>query len=210
MPCIMAGMDQKDRCSGLHKAGIAGYDAPRAVFPSLVVRPRMLGILAGMLWKDSCLRRSGVHVASFLGDDFRNGLWKNLSLFLCLTRQHLRAVSAIRAWLWYWYGFGRPSLEREVQLDFRVHSSSWGAQCGVVHSPFEWLDHRYHCNCRYLVLFVGSLPCCGSVCVAMSCGGGFFTPDGAYDSVWDSVKPMTGISSSIISSPKSSLGVYAC
>ena len=34
--------------------------------------------------------------------------------------------------------------------------------------------------------------CCGSVCVAMSCGGGFFTPDGAYDSVWDSVKPMTG------------------
>ena len=26
----------------------------------------------------------------------------------------------------------------------------------------------------------------------MSCGGGSFTPDGAYDSVWDSVKPMTG------------------
>ena len=31
---------------------------------------------------------------------------------------------------------------------FRVHSSSCGAQCGVVHSPFEWLDHRCHCNCR--------------------------------------------------------------
>ena len=26
----------------------------------------------------------------------------------------------------------------------------------------------------------------------MSCGGGGFTPDGAYDSVWDSVMPMTG------------------
>ena len=26
----------------------------------------------------------------------------------------------------------------------------------------------------------------------MSCGGGGFTPDGAYDSVWDSVRPMTG------------------
>ena len=26
----------------------------------------------------------------------------------------------------------------------------------------------------------------------MSCGGGFFTPGGAYDSVWDSVRPMTG------------------
>ena len=34
--------------------------------------------------------------------------------------------------------------------------------------------------------------CCGSVCVAMSCGGRFFTPGGAYDSVWDSVRPMTG------------------
>ena len=31
----------------------------------------------------------------------------------------------------------------------------------VVHSPFEWLDHRCHCNCRYLVLFVGRLPCMG-------------------------------------------------
>ena len=29
--------------------------------------------------------------------------------------------------------------------------------------------------------------CCGGVCVAMSCGGGFFTPDGAYDSALDSV-----------------------
>ena len=36
--------------------------------------------------------------------------------------------------------------------------------------------------------------CCGSVCVAMSCGGGF-TADGTYDSVWDSVKPVTGNSS---------------
>ena len=34
--------------------------------------------------------------------------------------------------------------------------------------------------------------CCGGVCVAMSCGGGYFTPGGVSDSVWDSVKPMTG------------------
>ena len=34
--------------------------------------------------------------------------------------------------------------------------------------------------------------CCESVCVAMSCGGGFCSPGGAYDSVWDSVKPMAG------------------
>ena len=34
--------------------------------------------------------------------------------------------------------------------------------------------------------------CCGGVCVAMSCGGGSFSPDGAYDSVWDSVWSITG------------------
>ena len=90
------------------------------------------------------------------------------------------------------YGSGRPSLEWEVQWDFRVHSSSCGALCGVVHSPFEWFYHRCHCNYRDLVLFVGRLPCCRSVCVAMSCGGGFFSPGCAYDSVWDSVKPIAG------------------
>ena len=39
MPCIMAGMVQKDRCSGMDNAGIAGDSAPRAVFSSLVGRP---------------------------------------------------------------------------------------------------------------------------------------------------------------------------
>ena len=29
-------------------------------------------------------------------------------------------------------------------------------------------------------------------CVALSCGGGFCSFDGAYDSVWDRVQPMTG------------------
>ena len=38
---------------------------------------------------------------------------------------------------------------------------------------------------------------CGGVCVTMSCGGGFFTPGGAYDSVWDSVRPMIGNTPSI-------------
>ena len=89
-----------------------------------------------------------------------------------------------------------PRLEREVQWDVRVHSSSCGAHLGVVHSPFGRLFHRCHCICRDHVLYVGRLPwlcgplCCGGVCIAMSSGGGGFTPDGAYDSVWDSVRPM--------------------
>ena len=50
---------------------------------------------------------------------------------------HLRVVSAIRVWLGNEFGFRRPSLEREVQLDVRVHCSSCGTLRGVVHSPLR-------------------------------------------------------------------------
>ena len=49
MPCIMAGMDLKDRFSGMCTAGFPGYVAPRAVFPSVVVWPEMLGNMVGQL-----------------------------------------------------------------------------------------------------------------------------------------------------------------
>ena len=48
MPCIVAGVDQKDRCSGMNNAGIAGDSEHRAVFLPFV-RPMMLRIMAGML-----------------------------------------------------------------------------------------------------------------------------------------------------------------
>ena len=60
----MADMDQKDRCSCMYKAGIAGHFAPRAVLPSLFGRPRMLGILAGTDLQYSC---SGMCKAGFSG-----------------------------------------------------------------------------------------------------------------------------------------------
>ena len=44
--------------------------------------------------------------------------------------------------------------------------------------------------------------CCGGVSVAMSCGGGGFSPDVAYDSAWDSVMPTKGNTLSISSSTK--------
>ena len=37
-----------DNGSGMCKAGFAGDDAPRAVFPSIVGRPKMPGIMVGM------------------------------------------------------------------------------------------------------------------------------------------------------------------
>ena len=42
-----------DNGSGMVKAGFAGDDAPRAVFPSLVGRPRHQGVMVGMGQKDS-------------------------------------------------------------------------------------------------------------------------------------------------------------
>jgi len=42
-----------DNGSGMCKAGMAGDDAPRAVFPSIVGRPKMPGIMVGMDQKDS-------------------------------------------------------------------------------------------------------------------------------------------------------------
>ncbi|TPX30615.1 hypothetical protein SmJEL517_g05862 [Synchytrium microbalum] len=42
-----------DNGSGMCKAGFAGDDAPRAVFPSIVGRPRHQGIMVGMGQKDS-------------------------------------------------------------------------------------------------------------------------------------------------------------
>ena len=142
----------------------------------------------------------------------------NFSLFSCLTRStpstscvcHSR-VALVCVW------FGRPSLEREVQWDVRVRSSSCGAYCVVVHSPFGWLYHRCHCNCRDLVPSMSAdYPdsadpmSCGSVCVAMSCGGGGFSPDDAYDSAWDSVLPTKGNTLSITSRTKTLLGALRC
>ena len=42
-----------DNGSGMCKAGFAGDDAPRAVFPTIVGRPRYQGTLMGISQKDS-------------------------------------------------------------------------------------------------------------------------------------------------------------
>ncbi|KAJ3336636.1 Actin, aortic smooth muscle [Gonapodya sp. JEL0774] len=42
-----------DNGSGMCKAGFAGDDAPRAVFPSIIGRPRMINVMAGMGQKET-------------------------------------------------------------------------------------------------------------------------------------------------------------
>ena len=51
---ILAGMDQKDRCSGIYKTGFPGYNTPRAVLSFLVRWLMKLCIMARMVQKDSC------------------------------------------------------------------------------------------------------------------------------------------------------------
>ena len=46
-----------DNGSGMCKAGFAGDDAPRAVFPSIVGRPRHKGVMVGMGMFFARLRR---------------------------------------------------------------------------------------------------------------------------------------------------------
>ena len=149
-------------------AGFTGDDAPRIMFPSGVVRPKMLRIMAGLVQKDSC---------------------SGMARLVLLVILHLAQLSLVFMVVSVFCAMLGSTLDtcRLVRCNVRVHSSSCGALLGVVHSPFQWLDHRCHCNCRDLVLFV--LRECFRRDVVWWC---FFTPGGAYDSVWDCVRPITG------------------
>ena len=78
--------DQKDRCSGMYKAGIDGDTALRAVFSSLVGRPRMLVILAGMDQNDIC---SGMYKAGVAGDNAPRAVFSFL-----VRRSMMRGIMA--------------------------------------------------------------------------------------------------------------------
>ena len=184
MPCIMAGMDQKDRCSGLYKAGIAGYVAPRAVFPSLVVRPRMLGILAGMDQKDNC---SGMDNAGFAGDPAPRAVSSLLHGCLRILRNAWFASGYMQFGTLHPVSSGKYS-GTCVSTAPVAEPTVMSFTCTIVATTTVVTSYSSSADCP------GSAApfCCGSVCVAMSCGGGSALLVVLYDSVWDSVKPMAG------------------
>ena len=110
---------------------------------------------------------------------------------------------------------GRSTLEREVQWDFRVHGSSCGTCFDVLHSPLT--VSTIDTTTTVVALYSASADCTGfavsmcnaGACVAMSCDGGCFTPDGAYDSLCVAM-PMKESTPSIPSCTKRTLGVSAC
>ena len=149
------------------------------------------------------LVRQWLHVASVY-----EAFWKNFTHFFGFDTKHTfyeLCLPSERGW--FWYGFGRPSLEREVHFIFVFTAPV--AELNVVSFTVPLNGWIIAATATVVISCSSADMCCGSVCVAMSCGGGF-TPGGAYDSVWDSVKPMTGKFFFLISSFKRSLGVYAC
>ena len=54
---------------------------------------------------------------------------------------------------------GKSCFEPEVLRDVRVHGSSCGPCCDVVHSSFVRKHHRRRCSCRDYVLCVSRLHC---------------------------------------------------
>ena len=145
----MADMDQKDRCSCIYMAGIAGYFAPRAVFPSLVGRPRMLGILFGTDLKYSC---SGMCKAGFSG-------------FLHLALCCLRCTGKLDFWRWRLFFSGSLYLEvicssclpeeyrvadfsgRSSRNGFSIQHSSWfnsGYMFGISLPGLFWKNYPFY------------------------------------------------------------------
>ena len=74
--------------NGMFKAGFAGDFAPLAVLSSLVRRPMMLGIMAGMVQMDSYKLGTGMHKAGIAGGNASRAVFAGMrsSLFgaLCI------------------------------------------------------------------------------------------------------------------------------
>ena len=118
-------------------------------------------------------------------------------------------VALVCVWIW------QTQSRAGSTVVVRVHSSSCGAQCGVVHSPFEWFYHRCHCNCRDLVLFVGRLPWLCGPFVLRECLRRDVVWWWIFHSWWCLLFCLGQCEAGdwkilLISSFKRSLGVYAC
>ena len=136
-----AGMSVWTRSTFTQLAGFTGDDVPRAVLPFIVVRPKLLGIMASMT--------RGVQNIWF-----RWKMTSNVSVFSSLVRQWIR-ISVI---------LQRPGLR--LQLQFIVgHRHPLRAAEADPHGPVYSTDHRDSPVRRHGCRF----PCCSGHCCSHSC-----------------------------------------
>ena len=106
-------VDQKDSCSDMYKAGYAGCDVPCAVFFSLVRRPMMLGIMAGL-----------TQVNRGLEEYMENWVYWEMTSYVSVFS------SLVRQWIQFYVSLQRPGF---------LHPLVTGSQLyGVRCSPLEY------------------------------------------------------------------------
>merc|ERR1711973_409580 len=115
-----------DNGSGMCKAGFAGDDAPRAVFPSIVGRPRHQGVMVGMGQKDS-----------YVGDEAQS---KRGILTLKYPVEH----GIITNWddmekIWH-HTFYKPAMYVAIQAVLSLYAS--GRTTGIVMDSGDGASHN--------------------------------------------------------------------
>merc|ERR1712193_588095 len=114
-----------DNGSGMCKAGFAGDDAPRAVFPSIVGRPRHRGVMVGMGQKDA-----------YVGDEAQS---KRGILTLKYPVEH----GIITNWddmekIWH-HTFYKPAMYVAIQAVLSLYAS--GRTTGIVMDSGDGVSH---------------------------------------------------------------------
>merc|ERR1711971_200047 len=109
-----------DNGSGMCKAGFAGDDAPRAVFPSIVGRPRHQGVMVGMGQKDS-----------YVGDEAQS---KRGILTLKYPKANREKMTQIM-----FETFNTPAMYVNIQAVLSLYAS--GRTTGIVMDSGDGVSH---------------------------------------------------------------------